>query len=516
MLRPCVWWAARWGPVVASLILAGCEEDQFVPLQPELSVSPDLLDFGSVELGQQKVEPILLESIASVASQILEIRVEDDCGGCFLAVNPPDQVESFEVFELGIRFRALRLEVATGTVTVRSDDPSAPEQAVYVRGRGVDGSKPDVEVFPEEVDFGILPAGGVAVGSFVIRSTGSNTLLVDRLVVDPPGAPFVITTSTPTPAMSGEMVPGDQASVSLRAELPDTATGTVAARVLVETNVFEEKNVPGRPGVVAVGLTGFANRPPVAVVPESLTIDPWSRATIDGTGSFDPDGPDDALVYRWRLSARPGGSRATLDRQRDPVTSFWADLTGFYALELTVVDVFGLQSVPAVVPVEALATNAIRIELTWDHPDSDLDLHLIRSGGEFCSCTTDVHYRDCARQPNWFPEAPGANPRLDVDDRTGFGPENINLDGDGADRFIPPGRYTIGVHYYASNAVTSSWPTTVSRATVRVFIFGLLAGELERELLNDGDLWLAGHLDWPAQTVTEDGALLPGRACGIF
>ena len=361
-----------------------------------------------------------------------------------------------------------------------------------------------------------LPAGGVALGSFVIRSTGSNTLLIDRIAVDPPDAPFVITTSTPTPQMPGELLPGEQVSVSLRAELPETVTGTIGARVLIKTNVFEEKNVPGRPGVVAVGLTGVANRPPVAVVPEGLTIEPWSRATVDGSQSFDPDGPDEALVYRWRLLAQPGGSRTTLDRERDPVTSFWADLTGSYELELTVTDAFGLQSAPAVVPVEALAENAIRIELTWDHPDSDLDLHLIRTGGEFCDCATDVHYRDCGRAPNWFPDAPGANPRLDVDDRTGFGPENINLDGDGSDRFIPAGRYTIGVHYFATNEATSSWPTTVSRATVRVFVFGLLAAELERELTNERDLWFAGHIDWPEQTVTEDVVIFPGLVCGIF
>lgn len=510
-------WATRFlGPAVLSLTLMGCEGDRFEQVAPELSVTPDVLDFGVVELGQQRVEDILLESLATVPSEITEVRVEDNCGGCFLAVNPPAQVESFGDYNLGVRFRAVRIPIATGTVTVVSDDPSAPEQAVFVRGRGTDSTAPDIEVFPEEVDFGFLPAGGVAVGSFVIRSSGSNTLLVDRIAVDPPDAPFVITTSTPTPEMPGQLEPAEQTSVSLRAMVLATQTGTVSARVLIETNVFEEKNVPGRPGVVAVRLTGVSNQPPVAVVPDRLTVEPWSRATVDGSASFDPDGPDADLVYRWRLVSQPGGSRTTLDRMQDPVTSFWADLTGAYELELTVIDNLGLESVPVVVPVDALPLNAVRIELTWDHPDSDLDLHLIRESGEFCDCTTDVHYRDCARQPDWFPNAPGANPRLDVDDRTGFGPENINIDGDGEDRFIPPGRYTIGVHYYSTNQETSSWPTTVSRATVRVFVFGLLAGEVERELANDGDVWFAGHLEWPTQALTEDVSIFTGLVCGVF
>ena len=510
-------WVIRITPIFMAMGgLMGCEGDRFEQVHPELRVSPDLIDFGAVELSQQKTETVLLENVATVSLKVLEVRVEDDCNGCFLAVNPPTELASFEEYDLGIRFRAIRLPIATGTVTIVSDDPGAPEQRVFLRGRGRDGSAPDVEVIPEEVDFGFLPAGGISLGSFVIRSTGTSTLLVDRMAIDPPNAPFVITTSTPTPAMPGELAPGRQASVSLRAQLPETISGTASARVLIETNVLAEKNVPGRPGVVAVRLTGVANRPPVAVVPDRLTIEPWSRATVDGSASYDPDGPSESLIYRWRLLIQPGGSRTTLDRQRDPVTSFWADLTGSYELELTVVDVLGLESAPAVVPVEALARNAIRIELTWDHPDSDLDLHLIREGGSFCDCSTDVHYRDCGRTPNWFADAPGANPRLDVDDRSGFGPENINIDGDGTDRFVPEGRYTVAVHYYSSHSETSSWETAVSRATVRVFVFGLLAGEFEQDLVNDGDLWMVGRIDWPSQTLTEDGMLFSGLACGIF
>ena len=208
--------------------------------------------------------------------------------------------------------------------------------------------------------------------------------------------------------------------------------------------------------------------------------------------------------------------RTELERARTAQPSFWADLSGVYELELIVIDALGLESEPAVVVVEALPTNAVRIELTWDHPDSDLDLHLIQQGGTFCDCATDVHYRDCGRTPNWFPQTPGANPRLDVDDTSGFGPENINIDGHGASRFIPDGTYTVAVHYYATNAQTSSWPTQVSTATVRIYIFGLLAAELTREMQETAELWIAGAIHWPDQTVTADGAVINGAICGVF
>ncbi len=510
-------WGGRALLVAALLPALACEEDTFVEVQPALRVSPDSLDFGTAELGQDNYKTAELRSFSNVASTIVAVRVVDDCGGCFLAVNAPEQVEPNSTFDLELKFRAKRLGVATGTVTIVNDDPETPEVPILVRGNGVDTRKPDIEVAPTEVDFGFAPAGGIAISSFVIRSTGTNDLLIDRIRVQPEDAPFRITTSTPTPERPGQLEPGGQASVSLRAELPLNTTGTVTASIFIETNVIEEKNVPGRPGWVEVPLRTVANLPPLALPGEDTTVEPWSRVTLDGSMSYDQDDPpDDPLTYRWRLLAVPPGSTTELERTSTPFPSFWADLSGVYEVELVVTDALGLESEPAVVLVEALPTNAVRLELTWDHPDADLDLHLIREGGTFCDCTTDVHYRDCGRTPDWFPQTPGANPRLDVDDRSGFGPENINIDGHGTARFIPDGSYSIAVHYYSTNGQTSSWPTESTVATVRVFVFGLLPAELTQELTATGDLWVAGSLRWPDQVVAPDGSFINGAVCGVF
>lgn len=503
--------------LIAALGFA-CDDDVVGQVTARVTAEPDHLDFGTVELGQDELRSTKLVNLEAVPAKIVSIEIEDDCDGCYLAIAPPDVVPGPSETELVLRFRAVRLPIATGTVTVSFDDPKVAPVAITLNGRGSDLRRPDIEVAPPALDFGFVPAGGIGVSSFVIRSVGTNTLNIDRIAIDPPDAPFRITTSTPTPEQPGALAPGSQASVSLRAVVPETQSGTVSARVLIFTNVLEEKNVPGEPGVVSVPLTAQANLPPVAVVAATQTVEPWSRATLDGSMSFDQDDPpDDPLSYRWEITSRPEGSTTQLERSRTAQPSFWVDLAGRYEVSLIVTDALGLESQnQAVTVVEALPTNAVRIELIWDHPDSDLDLHLIREGGSFCDCGTDVHYRDCARTPNWFPQAPGANPRLDIDDRSGFGPENINLDGEGATRFIPEGAYTIAVHYYASNAGVSTWPTTVSNATVRVYVYGLLAAELSKPLEADGDLWYAGTLSWPAREVQPNGQLLGAQICSIF
>jgi hypothetical protein len=185
---------------------------------------------------------------------------------------------------------------------------------------------------------------------------------------------------------------------------------------------------------------------------------------------------------------------------------------------LIVTDDLGLDSDPCTVSIDAIPSNAIRIELTWDHPDSDLDLHLVLGSSPdpsfgFCTCTNDCHYRDCGVMPDWFPSHPGSNPRLDVDDRMGFGPENINIDGDGSDKYVEPADYVVMVHYYATNQQISTWPTTVSNATVRVYIYGLLAAELTQALKTQGDLWVAGTIHWPNQTVAPGGTLMCYEQC---
>lgn len=506
----------RLGLILCALGIAACDDTVVGQVNPVVLVAPLHLDFGTVELGQDKSLPIVLSNLEIVPAEFT-VSVEDDCDGCFAIFDAPTQINRGD-YDMPVRFRAVRLEIATATVTVQSKVQGTGPVFVTMVGRGSDMRRPDVEVAPPELDFGFVPAGGISVQSFVVRSTGTNDLRIDSVEIDPADAPFRITTSTPAAGDPFVMGPGTQASASVRAELPATSTGTVTARILIRTNVLEEKNVPGEKGVVAIPLRAKANLPPLAVAGPDQTVEPWSRATLDGSMSHDQDNPpDDPITYRWELISKPEGSTTYLEQARTPTPSFWVDLAGRYEARLVVTDALGLESQNrAVTVIEALPTNAVRIELIWDHPDSDLDLHFIREGGSFCDCGTDVHYRDCARAPNWFPATPGANPRLDIDDRSGFGPENINLDGDGPNRFIPPGNYQIVVHYYSSNDDISTWPTTVSNAIVRVYIYGLLAAELSKPLERDGDLWTAGILTWPSGQVSGGGQVTGGQICAIF
>lgn len=100
--------------------------------------------------------------------------------------------------------------------------------------------------------------------------------------------------------------------------------------------------------------------------------------TLDGTGSFDPDGG--SLTYQWTLIDRPEGSNALLEYADTPAPSFTIDKQGDYIAQLIVND--GQEdSLPATVLIEGVETCiqdlAIRpknnkVQLTWTYnPDTE-------------------------------------------------------------------------------------------------------------------------------------------------
>ena len=179
------------------------------------------------------------------------------------------------------------------------------------------------------------------------------------------------------------------------------------------------------------------------------TIEPLSRVYLDASNSFSPSGG--AIVeYSWELVAGPSIVGMNLDwaGNQDAVSSFWVPIAGDYTVRLTVWDDSGRSSVATEqsdITFTALPESQVHVLLVWDHPSNDQDLHLthVSANGHFCSTTKDCFFSN--KQPQWFsthPAGEGPNPRLDLDDTNGLGPEIINIDEPAA------GRYRIFTHYY--------------------------------------------------------------------
>jgi hypothetical protein len=164
------------------------------------------------------------------------------------------------------------------------------------------------------------------------------------------------------------------------------------------------------------------------------------EATWIGSESDDVDGSGIA-EYQWTLVSAPDGSAARMPEGGADREGFVPDLAGTYVAELVVKTAAGSLSAPCQAVLEAVPQQRLWVELSWDRSGDDLDLHLLAPGGELES-DTDCYYRNCVGGGlDWGESGDSADdPRLDLDDVEGTGPENINLDEPG------DGLYTVVVH----------------------------------------------------------------------
>lgn len=80
------------------------------------------------------------------------------------------------------------------------------------------------------------------------------------------------------------------------------------------------------------------NIPPEADAGEDQCVLFGDEATLDGSGSHDPDNGPDPLTYEWTLEDAPDGSTATLSDPNAVQPTFTPDRLGDYEFELLVSD----------------------------------------------------------------------------------------------------------------------------------------------------------------------------------
>lgn len=224
---------------------------------------------------------------------------------------------------------------------------------------------------------------------------------------------------------------------------------------------------------------------PIADAGADRTVAPLTTVTLDGTASYDPEGLA-ITAYAWTIVSVPQGSTiANVQGQTssNPTPNLWLDIAGEYVFELTVQNELGAwDSTPDRVVVVAEPSDDFYVQLTWDAV-VDLDLHLAKAGSDIFS-PGDCNY--CNMTPNWFSGNPGANPSLDWDVISeGFGPETITI------TKPADGTYKVGVHYYGQGGAAScTGPCPPTKATVRVYINGVLKETFERTIDGQGTVWV--------------------------
>lgn len=475
------------------LSAAQCDDSTVVELDSAMRVSPENLDFGLAAISQDQMAWV---TVANPSALDLGFTVElaPDSDPAFrLADDLPQLVPHGASVKIPVLFRPVLESQVSGRLIFNSDSRQDPYAEVVLLGSGVDRGHPHLEIEPNPVDFAAIGLGEVSRVDVALRNTGTRDLLLDAIQLIDDGASddgagaFVLATTAP----AGFVVrPSDEIALQLVFSPPSLGTFNGTVRI--------ESNDPGQPQF-DLSLVGMGHEAPVAVLQSLDPVDslkPFDSLRLDASQSYSPDLAVSIVRYIWRLSVRPQGSTTVLRSQdgrgevdletTEPRVDLLLDLAGRYEVLLDVIDSNGLRSAqPALLRLRAVPDEDLHLQLVWDHPTADLDLHYLRNPDGLFDHAQDCYFSN--RYPDWYPDDPEANPRLDVDDQGGFGPENINV--------LRPqaGLLYVDVHYW--DARTSGDAAT--QAILRVYVRGQLAAEFSHYFEHDEMMWSALVLQWP-------------------
>lgn len=244
---------------------------------------------------------------------------------------------------------------------------------------------------------------------------------------------------------------------------------------------------------------------PVAIAGPSLRIKRLEEAVLDASLSFDPDQEEAELAHLWWVAEEPEEAVYSVSDLESPAPVFSGETLGVYEVGLLVIDEDGLESLnPAATQIEIVGWEQLEVQLTWDIPDVDLDLHLVRPGGSYYSETEDCYFGNPL--PDWGVQGESTDdPYLDADSESSGGPETITLERP------EEGTYELFVHYFSERDASYIYATP----TLEIWAEGqLLGSQTGPKLYNAGKVWKAGSLDWSTLTWTSSADVTTHSALG--
>lgn len=510
--------------VLGLAVVAGCSDAETDPVEtsifepqtfgeyvfeasPEISAT-ERLDFGDVAMGRTVYRVL---EVSNLGREVLEISDWEIPQGFELesAQGPVGRVsiEPGETRRFNVAYTSPDEEAVDTELVISSNDPGTPKWPVRLLANV---QYPCLLVAPAEIDFGFIDLDETVVRSVRIRNCSPNADTTYEITdIDGSGS-FTLEDEAMGPRT---LAPGQADVVEVR--FRPTRSGAHSATVRITTDDVDERRK-------RVELTGRAAQEPcpVAAIEARATNRqttyarptgtfqgvPLDSVTLDARGSRGADA--NIEKYEWTLVSKPTDSGAVFtNTEQEMLRRLWLDLAGEYVVELNVVDTQGRSSCSvARMTLISRADQDIHLQLVWDTPSdpdqtdssgSDVDLHLLHPLGEWNLRPYDCFWQNM--EPDWgeprsiLPDGTRVgyddDPSLDIDDTDGKGPENINLDNP------EPVTYGVGVHYFSDHGYSLSY------ATVRIYIGGILFEEYVGRRISDGDFWYVADIEWPGGVI---------------
>jgi hypothetical protein len=456
--------------LIFSLGLAACStpDTQITRLTPELAVAPGEVDFGDVVPSIELQRTVQVVNAGRATLEIQEITLEDtEAGFTLVAPEGTQELSPDESISLKLSFSPVDFSAYSTNLVITSNDEDDPIMEIAISGEGVIGPQPDIELSTLALDFGSVVPGNTDTQFIIVHNRGDGDLRV--IDIEQEGSGTFAVVASPV----GQTIASESEGTLLLTYTPDILMSGHTGSLTIISNDPDEPEI----NVDLSGGDGSSYAYPIADIEGLTEVHPPSNLSLDGTGSTDPEDVDDEfeLSYSWSVSDRPDGSNADLLEHDQATAELQIDLAGSYTVQLVVTDFNGISSAPASHTVEAVPVQELYIALSWDKPYSDMDLHVVPSGGTFFSAE-DASF--CNTSPDWGSDGTASHSG-DVSD--GYGPETVEISD------LSETDYYIGVHYFEDDGGSIVTPT------LTIHVDGEPHETVEALMIHN-DFWNVGYI----------------------
>lgn len=456
-------------------------------VQPQLRVPESPIAFGTLPVLNQKQLEVPLLNVGRASLKVINVALATE-DGIFHLSPAPVEVASGNTENVVVTFTPVKEAPYANTLIIDTDDLENPHLELPLTGAGLTAAK--LGFMPAMLDFGRVPECAGTVAQVTLTSVGTADLIISEIGLTAEtfaGFGFVGSTKAPaTVKVTGANGLPGQIQLTVRLTVPAGTLGPVTGGIHLKTTDPNQIDV-------VIPMRATINRAPVGVISMLGNSAPGALVTLDGSGSSDPDG-DSPITYKWAIRSKPLSSTTAVNEPAKAVTSMRLDplVPGAYEVQLDLTDSLGVKScTPARATVVAAPAQKLLVELFWDNPGTDLDLHLLKAEkSALFSATDDCFFQN--RRPMWGLTADD-NPELVRDALTGYGPEVFG--------YQNPIDSTYRAVVVFNSELLSATPA--SKATLRVYEFGVLKGEFSKTLAKANEVWEVAFVTWPSGEIRE-------------
>lgn len=205
-------------PVVISLSATA------VSSQPQLSVSPAAINFGTVSTGLKGTSNLVLTNLGATDLNVSLITIN---GGEFTisGISTPKTITSGQSAQAVVTFSPTATGSASGNISLTSNDPVHPTMNVPLSGTGSTTTSGQLSASPASLAFGTLATGTSASKSILLTNTGNAAVKISTVSAQGNGYTVsgVTTPATVNPSQS----------VTLTTKFAPAAAGSVTGSVTI-------------------------------------------------------------------------------------------------------------------------------------------------------------------------------------------------------------------------------------------------------------------------------------------